>query len=65
MTVRVDADLPITDATFGPKFEAFRAEGPGVDTVRIHHHLRVDYFCRVAQARTAALEVFERRDPPV
>jgi len=47
LTVQVQADLPITDATFLPKFELFRvhpqrlpkAEGPDNDTVYIHHHI--------------------------
>jgi MoaA/NifB/PqqE/SkfB family radical SAM enzyme len=38
MTVQVEADLPITDATFHPKFEIFRADGPGEDTIRICHY---------------------------
>ncbi|MBC8446555.1 MAG: hypothetical protein H8D78_02285 [Chloroflexi bacterium] len=38
ITVQVEADLPITDATFHPKFELFRADGPGEDTVSIRHH---------------------------
>jgi MoaA/NifB/PqqE/SkfB family radical SAM enzyme len=38
ITVQVEADLPITDATFHPKFELFRADGPGKDTIRIRHH---------------------------
>ncbi len=38
ITLQVDSDLPITDTTFHPKFESFRAEGPGTDTVTISHH---------------------------
>ncbi len=38
ITVQVDSDLPINDQTFHPKFTAFRADGPGADTVMIRHH---------------------------
>jgi len=38
ITIEVESDLPITDATFDRKFEAFRAKGPGEDTVHIRHH---------------------------
>ncbi|MCX6841660.1 MAG: radical SAM protein [candidate division WOR-3 bacterium] len=38
MTIQVDSDLPIDDQTFHPKFAAFRADGPGADTVVIRHH---------------------------
>ncbi len=38
ITIQVDSDLPFSDSTFHPKFESFRADGPGEDTVRIHHH---------------------------
>ena len=38
ITVQVDTDLPIDDATFAPKFELFRVDGPGGDTISIRHH---------------------------
>ncbi len=38
ITIQVDSDLPIDDQTFHPKFAAFRADGPGADTVTIRHH---------------------------
>lgn len=38
LTVQLDADLPIAEGTFLPKFEAFRADGPGGDLVSIRHH---------------------------
>jgi hypothetical protein len=38
ITVQVESDLPFADDTFDPKFESFRVEGPGPDTVVIHHH---------------------------
>jgi len=37
VTIRVEADLPITDTTFQPKFKAFEADGPGEDTITISH----------------------------
>jgi hypothetical protein len=41
ITIQVDSDLPMTDATFGPKIRKFGADGPGPDTVRIHHHFGI------------------------
>ena len=38
MTVQVDSDLPITDATFAPKFRLFQVDGPGADAIGIRHH---------------------------
>jgi MoaA/NifB/PqqE/SkfB family radical SAM enzyme len=38
ITIQVDSDLPIDDRTFHPTLTAFRVEGPGEDTVTIHHH---------------------------
>ena len=39
ITVQVESDLPITDATFDPKFQLFRADGPGgEDAISVHHH---------------------------
>jgi hypothetical protein len=38
ITVRVESDLPITDATFDRKFAVFRVDAPGSDNVVIHHH---------------------------
>ncbi len=44
LTLRIDADLPITDRTFHPKFEAFRISGPGDETLTIHHHFSLPDF---------------------
>lgn len=38
ITVQVDADLPISDNTFHPKFKFFKTDGPGEDTIFIQHH---------------------------
>lgn len=38
ITIQVDSDLPITDRTFHPKFKLFEVNGPGEDTITIHHH---------------------------
>ncbi len=38
ITIQLDSDLPFTDSTFHPKFNDFRTEGPGDETIRIHHH---------------------------
>jgi radical SAM protein with 4Fe4S-binding SPASM domain len=36
--VRVEADLPITDTTFQPRFELFRVKDGGGDGLSIRHH---------------------------
>ena len=38
ITIQVDSDLPITESTFHPKFKLFEVNGPGEDTITIHHH---------------------------
>lgn len=38
VTIQVVADLPMTEATFQPKFKAFEVDGPGEDTITISHH---------------------------
>lgn len=38
MTIQVDADRPITNATFDARFEKFKVPQPGDDVVRIRHH---------------------------
>jgi len=38
ITIRVEADLPITQDTFHHKFDAFVVDGPGEDTIAIRHH---------------------------
>lgn len=38
ITIHVESDLPITDATFHPKFKLFEVDGPGADTISIRHH---------------------------
>lgn len=37
ITVRVEADLPITDQTFAAKFKQFEVQGPGSDLISIRH----------------------------
>ena len=41
ITIQVDADLPITDTTFDPKFRLFEVAEPGDDIIRIHHHFKL------------------------
>ncbi|MGA9349071.1 MAG: radical SAM protein [Anaerolineae bacterium] len=41
ITIQVDSDLPITEATFTNKLDLFRVEGPGDDTVTIRHHFEL------------------------
>jgi hypothetical protein len=38
VTIQVEADLPITDRTFDKKFDSFKVDGPGADTVILRHH---------------------------
>ena len=38
ITVQVESDLPFKDDTFDVKFEGFRRDAPGLDTVVIRHH---------------------------
>ncbi len=37
ITIQVSSDIPITDTTFGKKFQAFETEAPGDDMVSLHH----------------------------
>lgn len=41
ITVQVEADLPITDETFAPKFRQFLGAGPGDDVISIRHHFEL------------------------
>jgi hypothetical protein len=38
ITIRFDAELPISDTTFAPKFKLFEVDGPGSDNVHLIHH---------------------------
>jgi len=37
ITIRVESELPITDATFGPKFKPFETNSPGQDAITLTH----------------------------
>lgn len=41
ITIQVDSDLPMTDATFSRAVNLFRTEGPGKDMVAIRHHFEI------------------------
>ena len=41
ITIRVESDLPIDDATFNSKFSSFHVDAPGQDTVTIRHHFGI------------------------
>lgn len=41
ITVQVESDRPFLADTFKPKFEAFAVDGPGEDTVVLHHHFEL------------------------
>ncbi len=38
LTLQVESDRPFADTTFSPKFAHFLVDGPGDDTVVVHHH---------------------------
>lgn len=38
ITIRVESDLPITNATFGPRFKPFETNTPGEDIITLRHH---------------------------
>ncbi len=38
ITIQVESDLPISEATFPSKFKLFKVNGPGEDTISIRHH---------------------------
>ena len=58
ITIQVDSDLPITDATFSSKFRPFRVDSPGEDVVTIRHH----FFLPDLDGRDLGKEVYRR--PP-
>jgi hypothetical protein len=41
ITIKVESDLPFKDNTFKEQLELFRVDGPGEDTVTIHHHFKL------------------------
>ncbi len=41
LTLKVESDLPFTDSTFHPKFDAFRVNEPGDDVISIFHHFEL------------------------
>lgn len=58
ITLQIDADLPIAEHTFMPRFRAFRVDGPGEDTIVIQHHFSLPDL----QARELGRLVY--RQPP-
>ena len=43
ITIRVEADIPITDVTFHPKFKGFEMDEPGEDIITIRHHFSLPF----------------------
>jgi hypothetical protein len=41
ITIQVESDLPFAENTYNPQIELFRVNGPGDDTVTIHHHFEL------------------------
>ena len=62
ITVRVESELPFTDATFDEKFASFAVDGPGADTVVIRHHFGLPGDEALAAALEGGEEVY--RHPP-
>jgi MoaA/NifB/PqqE/SkfB family radical SAM enzyme len=58
ITIQVESDLPISDATFHPKFKLFQTDGLGEDSVTIRHH----FFLPDLNGRYLGNEVY--RKPP-
>jgi hypothetical protein len=44
ITIKVESDLSFKDDTFKHQIELFRVDGPGEDTVTIHHHFEMPDF---------------------
>lgn len=63
ITIEVGSELPITDATFLPRFKIFEVPGPGEDNVRIYHlfSLPPDKECREVY-RKAPWIIYRRED---
>jgi len=66
IVLEVHSDLPLNDATFKPKFEVFRVDGPGDDNVSIHQHFGLPDVSGVRMAEPAyrADPVFVYSTPP-
>ncbi|BDD87672.1 hypothetical protein [Desulfofustis limnaeus] len=41
ITLQVESDLPLTEATFAPKFKLFEVDGPGDDTILLRHRFQL------------------------
>jgi MoaA/NifB/PqqE/SkfB family radical SAM enzyme len=44
ITIRMESDIPINDATFSKALQPFLVSGPGEDTVSIRHHFEIPPF---------------------
>ena len=62
ITVQVESDLPFTETTFHQKFESFRVDGPGDDTVVIRHHFGLPESIPGRRRRKLLQEIY--RKPP-
>ncbi len=62
VTVQVESDLPMGDATFDARFASFAAEGPGADTVLLRHHFGLPGAEELAAVMEGGEEVY--RHPP-
>lgn len=56
ITIEVESDLPITETTFHPKFNHFKVDGPGKDTITIRHHFSLPDL----EGRDLGKEVFRK-----
>lgn len=66
ITIRVEADLPITEQTYHPKFKLFEVDGPGEDNISIRHHFALpiigrEYFGKELYRRSP-WAVYQKKD---
>lgn len=66
IAIRVESDIPFAEETFDAKFRAFEADGPGDDTIEIHHRFGLPSFDRAGLGkeiyRRPPWAVFDRGD---
>jgi hypothetical protein len=58
--IKVESDLPINAHTFSETLELFRVNGPGEDTVTIHHHFELPLELPHLQPQDLGKEVYRK-----
>ena len=66
ITIQVEADLPITEQTYHPKFKLFEVDGPGEENISIRHHFALpdmgrEYFGKEVYRRSP-WAVYKKKD---